>query len=127
MPSLVGLLFAIRVSSLAAPAPPAPYASLSFREEARLVAQQTVTGARAGRVEGPYVAAADAPSAAIDTRPLLRPDRRLRAGDVAVVLMRQLHVDETPIGKIAVWVVTRPVQVDWSPHHVYVRATIVGP
>jgi hypothetical protein len=73
------------------------------------------------------VAAADAPSAAIDTRPLLRPDRRLRAGDVAVVLMRQLHVDETPIGKIAVWVVTRPVQVDWSPHHVYVRATIVGP
>ena len=127
MPSLVGLLFAIRVSSLAAPAPPAPYASLSFREEARLVAQQAVTRPRGSPLDGTYAAAAPADTPTLDTRPLLRPDRRLRAGDVAVVVMRQLHVDETPIGKIAVWVVTRPVQLDWSPHHVYVRATIIGP
>jgi len=122
MPSLVGLLFAVRVATLASPAPP-PQA-ISFREQARLVAAEAAAdGAKA--LDAAY--AARAPQPAVDARALVRPDRRVRAGDVFAALARQLHVDETPVGKVAVWVATRPVQVDWSPHHVFVRATLVGP
>ncbi len=126
MPSLVSLLLALRLGSLTA-----PQVTLSIREEARLVAAQTVLHGRES--SAPPLDIATDVTALGPRRPDERPamffpaSHRLRAGDIVVLLVRQLHADETPVGRAAIWVVTRPVQVDASSNHFFVRVRIAGP
>jgi hypothetical protein len=129
MPSLVSLLLALRLGSIAPPP-----AALSVRDEARLVAAHAVlkgSGAEAPNADA-VAAVSDLASVAArrpDERPLLRfpVNRRLRAGDIVVLLVTQLHADETAVGKAAIWVATRPVQVEASSNRVFVRVRLAGP
>jgi hypothetical protein len=129
MPSLVSLLLALRLGTIAP-----PHGTLSVRDEVRVVAAESILqGSRGADGAAAAVAAVNDLASIAAQRPNEDPFRMLiplnrpaRAGDIVVLLVTRLHADETPVGKAAIWVATRPVQVEASSNRVFVRVRLAG-
>jgi hypothetical protein len=118
---LLSLFFALRIGSFGSPTEPM---GISVREEARAVAATMLRSDRIDAVpwNAPGVAAfIDAPGARHSPLfPAYQPE------DWVSAVVSTLHVESSTVGRAAVWIATRPVRVDVSRDHVFVRWRISG-
>jgi hypothetical protein len=121
MVPLLSLFFALRIGSFGSPT---EHVGISVREEARAVA---ATMLRSDAVDAvPWNAPGvpvfiGAPGAHHSPLfPAYQPE------DWVSAVVSTLHVESSAVGRAAVWIATRPVRVDVSRDHVFVRWRIAG-
>jgi hypothetical protein len=120
--ALVLTLHALHTGGLGAARPPG-----SVREEVRLVASETVlreglAPASPWAAQGALGAEAPAPGDALAPQAF----RGHRPADWIAQVAGQLHLESTSVVRAALWIATRPVEVEASTQHVFVRVRIAG-
>jgi hypothetical protein len=123
MTPLLSLICALRIGSFGSPA---TRTDISVREEVRAV---TATVLRSDRPEAlAWSGAAGAPDWIPAGGLLPRPAFHVfRPDEWVALVVNTLHVESTPVAKVAMWIATRPVRVDITRDRIFMRVRIAGP